>query len=249
MTILSGKSSNINTALAVSFLFHLVAFGVITAVQSKAQPIVIKEYIAVDLVHMPPAPRDSGPAPAVLKPAAMPRRPEAPIPTANSERRDPLPPQPLNTVAALPLPHNESPPTGSLLLSRSVALPGNGAAGQTTGSAVPSAFGTGAPQPQKQDKESYQAFHKLTRLPSFRLRAEPVYPGPERMAGSEARVLVEIYINRRGEVDDVSIKKSGGKLFDKSVIDAVRQSSFNSGYIGDKAVPTVIQIPYSFKLK
>ena len=69
------------------------------------------------------------------------------------------------------------------------------------------------------------------------------------MTGNEARVLAEIYLNERGAVDDVTIKKSGGKLFDKAVIDAARQSSFHPGYMGEKAVPTVIQIPYSFKLK
>jgi TonB family protein len=69
------------------------------------------------------------------------------------------------------------------------------------------------------------------------------------MTGSEARVLAEIYLNERGAVDDVTIKKSGGRLFDKAVIDAARLSSFHPGYMGEKAVPTVIQIPYVFKLK
>jgi TonB family protein len=62
-------------------------------------------------------------------------------------------------------------------------------------------------------------------------------------------VLTEIYLDESGAVDDITIKKSGGRLFDAAVIDAVRRSSFHPGYMGDKAVPTVIQIPYSFKLK
>lgn len=76
-----------------------------------------------------------------------------------------------------------------------------------------------------------------------------MYPDAERMTGSEARVQAEIYLDERGTVDDVAIRKSGGRLFDKAVIDAVRKSSFHPGYMGEKAVPTVIQIPYTFKLK
>jgi TonB family protein len=251
MTIISGKSSNFNAALAASLLFHLVAFGVIAAVQSKVQTSVINEYIPVDLVQLPPAPRDSRPAPAVIRSAAMPRPLEAPTPVVNKERHELAPPQVSNTVSPLPLPHNEAPPAGSLLQSRSAAVPGDGdgAAGRSTGSAVPSGSRVGAPQPKNRDKGSYLAFHRLTRLPLFKSRAEPVYPNSERMTGNEARVLAEIYLNERGTVDDVTIKKSGGKLFDKAVIDAARQSSFHPGYMGEKAVPTVIQIPYSFKLK
>lgn len=83
------------------------------------------------------------------------------------------------------------------------------------------------------------------------MRVEPVYPntGREWITGGEARVLAMIYLDERGAVDDVTIKKSGGRLFDKAVINAVRQSSFQPGYMGEKAVPTVVQIPYTFKLK
>lgn len=69
------------------------------------------------------------------------------------------------------------------------------------------------------------------------------------MTGNEARVMAEIYLDERGAVDDVVIKKSGGRLFDKAVLEAVRQSSFHPGYMGDKAMPTVIQMPFTFKLR
>jgi len=61
--------------------------------------------------------------------------------------------------------------------------------------------------------------------------------------------MAEIYLDERGAVDDVVIKKSGGRLFDKAVLEAVRQSSFHPGYMGDKAMPTVIQMPFTFKLR
>lgn len=249
MTIISVKNSNILAALAASLLFHLIAFGVTAAMQSKAQPSVIREYIPVDLVQLPPTPRDSVPAPA-----ARPQPLHAPAPVVSRARPEPTPPPVAQKVAALSQPHNEAPPAGSPQQPRSTAAQGEGTAGKErsrTAENTTSSSGSaaGALQPQLRDKGSYQAFHRLTRLPSFRSRAEPVYPNTERMTGNEARVLAEIYLDEHGAVDDVAIKKSGGKLFDKAVIDAARQSSFHPGYIGKKAVPTVIQIPYSFKLR
>ncbi len=129
---------------------------------------------------------------------------------------------------------------------RSTAAPAGGTAANVISS---SQSGTGVPRPQSRGKGNYQAFYRLTRIPSFKSRAEPVYPNSERMTGSEARVLAEIYLDERGVVDEVTIKKSGGRLFDKAVIDAARQSSFHPGYMGEKTVPCVIQIPYTFKLK
>lgn len=247
MTILLGNNSNINAALAASLLFHLVVFGVISAVRSTVQPSAIKEYLPVELVQMPSPPRAAVRVPV----AAAPQPVKAPAPAIQKERPASPPPPIAQTAAPLTQPHNDAPSTAQSLPVRTGVIPGNGAVGkaQPVSTAPPSRPTTGAPQPQKRDKGSYLAFHRLTKLPSFKSRSEPVYPNAERMTGSEARVLAEIYLDERGVVDDVTIKKSGGRLFDKAVIDAVRQSNFHPGYMGEKAVPTVIQIPYTFKLK
>ena len=243
---ISGKTPRINAALAVSLIFHLAAFGVAVAIQTTAQPSAIKEYIPVDLVQLPSIPSDSVRIPV----AAAPKSSEISVPVVQKERPAPAPP----LVAAPKQPHSEATAAGPSQQPRTVPAPG----GTTSGKEPPVAAGavaptsrpsTGTVQPQKRDKGSYLALQRLTRLPAFRVRAEPVYPNSERMTGSEARVLAVIYLDEHGAVDDVTIKKSGGRLFDKAVIDAARQSSFHPGYMGEKAVPTVIQIPYTFKLK
>jgi TonB family protein len=95
----------------------------------------------------------------------------------------------------------------------------------------------------------YQPFHTLSRTPYFKTKVKPVYPASERAAGVEARVMVEVYINERGGVDDVKLVKSGGVLFDQCVVEAVRVSSFEPGYINGEPVRARVQIPYVFKLR
>lgn len=214
----------------------------------------VKEYIQVDLAQLPPMPRYVATAPATVAPR-LPKPAPAPAPQAMvTEKPAPAPPPVAQQVAAPPTPATSAPVTGPAMPARTPAATITGATGKgqpgNTGTGAPSSRpGTGAAVPGKRDKGDYLAFHRLSKLPSFRVRSEPVYPNSERMSGAEARVLAEIYLDERGAVDDVVIKKSGGKLFDKAVIDAVRQSSFHPGYMGEKAVPAVVQIPYSFKLR
>ncbi len=243
MIDLSGKKSNIITALMVSLLIHLVAFGVAAAVKSKAQQVIINEYIPVELVQLPSPARVVVPQHAV---ALRHKDVAAPVVPNNQPVTSPVPVSKATVSPQQSL--QEASPSVAVMQQRTQTTPGGG----TTGVMVTTtATGSGtAPSPSKsRDKGSYLAFHRLTKLPTFKSRAEPVYPNSERMNGGEARVLAEIYLDERGAVDDVIIKKSGGKLFDKAVIDAARQSSFHPGYMGEKAVSTVIQIPYSFKLK
>ena len=243
MKNIAAKDSNLLATLMVSLLLHLAAFGAATTMQLQAQPVVIKEYIPVELVQLPSLPRSIVRASA----AAAPRPAKIPTPAITTVRAEPTP-APVAPAPVFPQQQAkiEAPPAGSQMQPRSAAAP----VGGTVGSVIsPSPSGTGVAQPQSRGNGNYQAFYRLTRIPSFRSRAEPVYPDSERMTGSEARVLAEIYLDEHGVVDDVTIKKSGGRIFDKAVIDAARQSSFHPGYMGEKAVPTVIQIPYTFKLR
>jgi TonB family protein len=240
---------SLNSALVASLLFHLALFEALTVMPPRAPHSSSTEYIPVELVQLPPAPRQVSTVPAAKAPS--PPKPAPPV--IVKEKAAPPPPPVAQKIAAVSAP-NAAPATGPTLPARTAtapvaAAPGKGQTGSTGGSASPARQGADSSTSGKRDKGDYLAFHRLSRLPAFRVRSEPVYPKPERMTGSEARVLAEIYLDERGTVDEVTIKKSGGRLFDKAVIDAVRLSSFHPGYMGDKAVPTVIQIPYTFKLK
>ncbi|MCK5503556.1 MAG: energy transducer TonB [Thermodesulfovibrionia bacterium] len=95
----------------------------------------------------------------------------------------------------------------------------------------------------------YQPFHKLSKSPEFEVQVKPVYPPVERYAEIEARVIVEVYISKYGDVDDVKFIKSGGKHFDQAVLKAVMDSSFNPGEMDGRPVPVRVTIPYVFKFR
>lgn len=96
---------------------------------------------------------------------------------------------------------------------------------------------------------NYQSMHRISRPPVFRKRVTPEYPAAERNAAREARVVVEVFISMNGIVDDVKLLKSGGAAFDEAVIQAVKASSFEPGYMDGRQVAVRMQIPYVFRLR
>jgi len=96
--------------------------------------------------------------------------------------------------------------------------------------------------------EKIESISSLTRIPGPLRKIEATYPASERRAGIQAYVLAEVVIDAQGKVQNVRIIKSGGKAFDTTVIDALNNSAFSPGYIGDKAVSVRISIPFRFSL-
>lgn len=124
---------------------------------------------------------------------------------------------------------------------------GTAPAGPERGTRPPSGGSTpaGATKP---GKKGYHPLHRLSVHPGFKKRITPAYPRSERSAGVEAAVLAEVYLDETGTVEKVTIRKSGGIPFDQAVVEAIKGSTFSPGYAGAQAVPTVLQIPFVFKL-
>lgn len=93
-----------------------------------------------------------------------------------------------------------------------------------------------------------QPLFKLSKMPSFSRKNEPIYPANERRAGVQATVIAEVTINELGKVLSIKILKSGGVAFDEAVKAALQQSEFSPGLIDGKPVSTRFQIPYRFSL-
>ena len=102
---------------------------------------------------------------------------------------------------------------------------------------------------ENNDQIKLQPLSKLTRLPSFLSKIEPVYPSAEQHAGTQATVLAEIMLDKEGKVLDIKIVKSAGLYFDNAVIDAIRKSRFNPGLIEQEPVAVKVLLPFRFKLK
>lgn len=99
------------------------------------------------------------------------------------------------------------------------------------------------------EKYAIEPLHRVTRLPQFLRRIEPVYPEDQRAVGQEAMVLVELVIDTRGRILETRIVKSAGKEFDKAVMLALEQSLFSPAYIDDREVVVRFQIPFRFQLR
>lgn len=106
-----------------------------------------------------------------------------------------------------------------------------------------------APQASPAAQQGYRAVGQLTRKPSFRAKVEPVYPESLRSTGFEGKVVVEVFLNARGAVDDARIIKSGGPVFNAAVLRAVKASVFEPGYVDGEPVPVRVQIPFAFQLR
>lgn len=108
------------------------------------------------------------------------------------------------------------------------------------------------PNPATKSQQSLsviQPISKLTRLPAFLQKIEPVYPRSEQRAGSQAYVLAEVTIDEKGIVQHVKIARSAGTTFDNAVIEALMKSSFVPGYIGQEAVSVRVLVPIRFNLR
>jgi len=90
---------------------------------------------------------------------------------------------------------------------------------------------------------------KLTAMPRFLHKEQPIYPAMRRVAGEEATVKLEVLIDKFGNVRDVQIKKSAGPEFDQAAIAAIRASSFSPGEIEHQAVTVLLTVPVKFKLR
>lgn len=102
---------------------------------------------------------------------------------------------------------------------------------------------------QQQTALNVQPLSTLTRPPAFLRKIEPVYPGAERRAGSQAQVIAEVTIDQHGTVVGVKIVKSAGMHFDNAVTEALNKSMFTPGYIDNESVAVRVLVPFRFNLK
>ncbi len=90
---------------------------------------------------------------------------------------------------------------------------------------------------------------ELTSMPRMIHRETPVYPPEMRAQGKEATVKLEVLLDVNGQVKKVTIKKSGGSLFDQAAINAIKSSTFMPGNINGKPVAVLMRIPVKFRLR
>lgn len=105
---------------------------------------------------------------------------------------------------------------------------------------------SGAPPPD--DQEEAIPFVFVSEKPEIVKKVQPIYPELARKAHIEGMVVVEILIDKKGNVEKTEVIKSIPML-DEAAVDAAMQCKFTPGKQRDKFVKVKMAIPFSFKLK
>jgi periplasmic protein TonB len=86
--------------------------------------------------------------------------------------------------------------------------------------------------------------------PNYRLSALPPYPAMARKRAMEGTVMLQVLVNKDGQVDDLEIETSSGfSLLDRAALTAVRKWRFEPGRQGEKKIQMWVRVPVTFKLK
>ena len=89
---------------------------------------------------------------------------------------------------------------------------------------------------------------QLTRTPRYLSRVSPVYPEAMRVQGRSGVVKLEVLIDKAGQVREVRILKSAGKLFDDAARRAILSSTFLPAEVDGQAVAVLWRLPVKFSL-
>lgn len=121
--------------------------------------------------------------------------------------------------------------------------PGEGAIGP----ALPVTPGVAeAPRPRE---PVYTPLVQVTRMPTFKIMVEPVYPALAKRLERDGTVIVEVNISEKGEVLKVEVVQGAGSGFDEAAKKAIERSSFEPARVGERTVAVVVRIPIRFRIK
>ncbi len=101
------------------------------------------------------------------------------------------------------------------------------------------------PPPQK----DFLPFYLVDDLPVPLSRISPDYPEEARRLGIEGAVVVKLYINERGEVEDIEVVKSPDKLLSEAALKSLSKARFSPARAGGKPMPVVLEFTLRFRLK
>ena len=86
--------------------------------------------------------------------------------------------------------------------------------------------------------------------PLYLKNPPPEYPRLARRRGYEGTVILEVFVDRKGEVSSLRVLKSSGHdILDAAALRSVRGWLFEPGMRGDEKVETKVRIPVRFEIK
>ncbi|HEY9165574.1 MAG TPA: energy transducer TonB [Candidatus Kryptonia bacterium] len=89
----------------------------------------------------------------------------------------------------------------------------------------------------------------VDREPEIVSQSFPQYPGLAIRAGIEGRVIVKMWVDKKGSVRKAYVVKSDNEIFDKPSLDAAMKYRFSPAIYRDSPVDVWVMIPFTFKMK
>ncbi len=87
-------------------------------------------------------------------------------------------------------------------------------------------------------------------VPFYKNNPPPDYPRAAKRRGYQGKVMLSVYVNVDGGVDNLWVFESSGyRLLDNAALKAVKEWFFEPGRKGDKKIAMWVNIPVVFELK
>jgi periplasmic protein TonB len=87
-------------------------------------------------------------------------------------------------------------------------------------------------------------------VPLYLKNPPPEYPPAARRRGCEGTVMVEVFVDREGKVQDLRLAQSSGHaMLDRAAIRAVKGWMFEPAKQGEEKVGMWVKVPLTFRLK
>jgi TonB family protein len=144
-------------------------------------------------------------------------------------------------------------PTFSMVIGNGGAVSGiTGAGGQSGGVGTGTAIGTGTGSgggPQGPTAEGTLADSMVSEHAHLVSTLQPEYPADARAEGIEARVALEIVVDRSGRVADARVVRGAGHGFDESALGAIKRARFSPARRGENDVRVRMAWTVDFRLE
>jgi periplasmic protein TonB len=195
--------------------------------------------ITLDLAVQPsptPAKMPVGKKPDASFQTPLPTKPPKPKPLKTRAPIKPLSPKtPAQSTAQEPVPSISQPPANPSVADHEPNLPQ-----------------AGPLQPANENNTEAASMASTVReaRPLYRLNPSPRYPFVARRRGLQGDVILEVLIDRHGNVEDLRVwKSSGHPILDRAAMDSVKKWSFVPGMRGNEPLEMWVRIPIQFELK
>ncbi|KHD87389.1 MAG: energy transducer TonB [Bdellovibrio sp. ArHS] len=93
------------------------------------------------------------------------------------------------------------------------------------------------------------SYGEITRFPKVKKEIKAQYPEEAKKAGVDGPVVLEIIIDKAGQVRDVKLVSGPGHGLNESAIEALRKFEFQPAFKGEESVAVKIRYTYRFKLE